>query len=121
MLDADTKGTGAEMVSLEKFQQRRRSSESASPATVLRRSDPNETAESAVAEPVVEARVPRRFRAVSVLSGEVVAEDAGAREVVEAMRWSRSVADLRVYVWEPDEEDWRPLTLRERRAIWAFR
>jgi hypothetical protein len=28
---------------------------------------------------------------------------------------------VNVYVWEPDEEDWRPLTLSERRTLWGFR
>jgi hypothetical protein len=29
--------------------------------------------------------------------------------------------DVNVYVWEPSEEDWRPLTLSERRTLWGFR
>jgi hypothetical protein len=55
------------------------------------------------------------------MSGRTVADDAGAREVVEAMRASRSIADLRVDVWDPPAEGWRPLSLRERNALWAFR
>jgi hypothetical protein len=119
VLDTETKGTGAEMVRLEKLQDRKRSSRSGKPVSVIRRNGPTEPA--AAPEPVHESPQPRRFRVAGVLSGRPIAEDAGAREVVEAMRSSRSVADLRIDVWDPKADEWRPLTLRERNALWAFR
>jgi hypothetical protein len=42
-------------------------------------------------------------------------------EALHALRSVNSVVDVNVYVWEPDEEDWRPLTLSERRTLWGFR
>lgn len=119
VLDTETKGTGAEMVPLDKLQERRRAKRSAKPVTVIRRADPH--AGAPAPQPRAEPEQPRRFRVTSVLSGRTVADDTGAREVVEAMRASRSIADLRVDVWDPRAEGWRPLSLRERNALWAFR
>ena len=107
------------MVPLDKLQERRRAKRSAKPVTVIRRGDPH--AGAPAPQPRAEPEQPRRFRVTSVLSGRTVADDAGAREVVEAMRASRSIADLRVDVWDPRAEGWRPLSLRERNALWAFR
>jgi hypothetical protein len=120
VLDTETKGTGAEMVPIEKLQERKRSSRSVRSTSVIRRNDPTTEAPAAAPQPV-EAPGPRRFRVTSVLSGRLLAEDAGARDVIEAMRSSRSVADLRVDVWDHRADEWRPLTLRERNALWDFR
>jgi hypothetical protein len=29
--------------------------------------------------------------------------------------------DVNVFVWDSDEEDWRPLTMSERRRLWNLR
>jgi hypothetical protein len=55
------------------------------------------------------------------MSGAVVADDVGSRDAVDALRSFQSPLDVRIYVWEPADEDWRPLTLTEKKAIWAFR
>jgi hypothetical protein len=117
VLDTETKGTGAEMVPLDKLRERRRSQGSEARTTVLRRE-----ARAREVEPVPqETREPHRFRVVSVMTGQVLADDVEAREAVEALRSAQSVYDVRIYVWEPAEEDWRPLSLGEKKAVWAFR
>jgi hypothetical protein len=120
VLDTETKGTGAEMVPLEKLQRRRRATRSAAPTSVIRRTRPSEGRPS-VSAPEPEVRAPRRFKVVGVMSGEVVADELGPREVIEAMGPFGSVFDVRIYVWEPLDEDWRLLSLGERKAIWARR
>ena len=37
-----------------------------------------------------------------------------------AARRGSSVVDVRIYVWEPELEDWRAL-LREKKLMWEFR
>jgi hypothetical protein len=58
---------------------------------------------------------------VSVLSRQVLADDVGLPEALDALRTVASIVDANVYVWEPGEDDWRPLTLPERRALWGLR
>jgi hypothetical protein len=116
VLDTETKGTGAEMVPLEKLQRRKRSNSPAARTTVLRRDLP-----AREADPVEPAAAPRRFKVVSVMSGALLADDVEAAKMVDAMRSVQSVLDVRIYVWEPADGDWRPLTLGEKKAVWAFR
>jgi hypothetical protein len=66
-------------------------------------------------------RVARRLKVVNVLSRQVLADDVGVAGALQALRTVNSVVDVNVYVWEPSEEDWRPLTLSERRTLWGFR
>jgi hypothetical protein len=119
VLDTETKGTGAEMVPLEKLQRRRGSAPAAARMSVLRR--PPRGAEPAPVQEAAEAEAPHQFRVQSVMTGEFLAEDVGAREAVEAMRSVRSVLDVRIDVWDPADEAWRPLNLAEKKAMWAFR
>ena len=119
VLDTETKGTGAEMVPLEKLQRRRGSAPAVARTSVLRRSARG--AEPAPVQEADEAQAPHRFRVQSVMTGEFLAEDVGAREAVGAMRSVRSVLDVRIDVWDPADEDWRPLSLAEKKAVWAFR
>jgi hypothetical protein len=51
----------------------------------------------------------------------VLAEDVGISEALDALRGVGSVVDANVYMWEPEDEDWRPLSLAERRTLWGFR
>jgi len=118
VLDTETKGTGAEMVPLEKLQERKRRSPGAFRTTVLRRRPAEDERPTA---PAPEPRAPRRFRVVGVISGEVVADDVHSREAIDALRTFSSPLDVRIYVWEPEDEGWRPLTLGEKKALWAFR
>lgn len=119
VLDTETKGTGAEMVTLERLEERKRLNGVRERIRVIARGERQAASET---RPDAEApRVPRRFRVVNVLSRQVLADDVGLFEALEALREVDSVVDANVYVWEPDEEDWRPLTLSERRTLWDFR
>ncbi len=111
VLDTDTKGTGAEMVPLEK---------------VLRK-PVREPERRLVApgpepprEPEPELKPPPSFRVTDVMSGQVLAERAGARETVELLEGTRSVVDVVLDVWDPDAEIWRRLTHGERKVLWEL-
>ena len=123
VLDTETKGTGAEMIPLEKAQRRKSSQPPRERIRVIRR--PSRSKD----EPVVdeldsrssEAVRPRRFKLVNVLKRQVVAEDVGAREIVEALEGVPSIADVHIYVRQDAEEPWRPLSFAERQAFWGYR
>jgi len=120
VLDTETKGTGAEMVPLERLEkERKRQKGDRERITVIARDDSD-----AGNEPATEPEAPRgarRLKVVNVLSRQVLADDVGVAEALQALRRVNSVVDVNVYVWEPIEEDWRPLTLSERRTLWGFR
>jgi hypothetical protein len=119
VLDTETKGTGAEMVPLERVLERKRAARKEERVSVVRRRPA--PAPEAAPELVEDAgpREPSKFKVVSTLSGRVLAEDAEAREMVAAVAGLRSVVDVRIYVREPG--GWRPLTLREQKLVWEFR
>jgi hypothetical protein len=119
VLDTETKGTGAEMVPLERLEkERNRPKGKRERIRVISPKDPGST--EPAAEPEA-PRVARRFRIVDVRSRRMLAEDVGLSEALEALREVGSVVDVNVYVWHDDEEDWHPLTLAERRTLWGFR
>ncbi len=66
-------------------------------------------------------REPRRFRVVDVMTREVLADEASARETVDTLAGFRSIVDLNVYVWQPERERWRMLTLSESSELWQLR
>ena len=117
VLDTDTKGTGAEMVPLEKLERQRRRGRDRERISVIRRTPlpPEEPTEDA------DRTDERRFKVVNVLSREVLGDGVGPREAVELLERVRSVVDVRIYVWEPELEDWRTLSLREKKLMWEFR
>jgi hypothetical protein len=118
VLDTETKGTGAEMVPLEKVQQRRRSAQEGARAAERRRW----RFEKRVPEPPPERpRQPRKFKVVDVMTRQVLIEDVAVRRVLELLGESRSVVDSIVYVWNREEKDWRPLTMREQKVLWEQR
>jgi hypothetical protein len=112
VLDTETKGTGAEMVPLDRLRQQpaRVPQPYVVPPKPKRR-------EPRPAEP----RPPRRFRVVDVATREVLADGALARETLEVLGGVRSIVDVHVCVWEPDRERWRLLTLAEQRTLWERR
>jgi hypothetical protein len=117
VLDTDTKGTGAEMVPLEKLERQRQRARDRERISVIRRTPfpPEEpTGES-------ERDAERRFKLMNVLSRKVLGDGVGPREAVELLEGVRSVVDVRIYVWEPELEDWRALSLREKKLMWEFR
>jgi hypothetical protein len=118
VLDTETKGTGAEMVPLERIEERKRLKGDSERLRVIVPGKPDE--KQAAAEPEAPP-APRRFKVVNVLSRQVLAEDVGISEALQALRGLDRMVDARIYVWEPAEEDWRPLTLSERRTLWGFR
>jgi hypothetical protein len=118
VLDTETKGTGAEMVPLEKVQQRRRSAQEGARAAERRRWGFRKRAPEPPAE---RPRQPRRFKVVDVMTRQTLAEDVAVRRVLELLGESRSVVDSIVYVWDREQDDWRPLTMREQKLLWDQR
>ena len=112
VLDLDPSGTGAKMRPLDSMLRE----PEGKPELALVRGKPQPRQESPPEQPQ-----PRRFRVVDVLSGQVKAEDAGTRATVDVLKDVRSIGDIRIYVWEPERERWRLLTLAEQRTLWALR
>jgi hypothetical protein len=112
ILDTETKGTGANMVPLD---------------SVLRK--PGSDAVEGFRLPVLKPPAPtpqaprplRRFRVVDVLTREVLADGADARATVELLQGVRSIVDVTMWVWQPEEERWRLLSLEEARGLWHYR
>lgn len=112
VLDTETKGTGANMVPLDR---------------VLRQ--PGSGAVEGFRLPVLKPqapapappRVPHRFKVVDVVTREVLAEGTDARATVERLEQVRSIVDVTIWVWQPDHERWRMLSLEEARGLWAYR
>ena len=112
VLDTETKGTGAEMVPLEKVQ--RKPARSREPFFVPPRRKPREPKPA-------EPRAPRRFKVLDVATRALLADGALARETLSVLGDVRSSVDVHVYVWAPDDDRWRLLTLAEQRALWERR
>ena|GEM_PF-1550793 len=109
ILHTETKGTGAQMVPLQSVKRRPAPAEPLSvPRKPARRRKPD----------APQAKTPRRFRIVDVMTRRVLLDDAGTRAAVDALRALRSV-DVNVYTWH--EGLWRLLTLGEQGALieWA--
>jgi hypothetical protein len=112
VLDTETKGTGANMVPLDRVL--RKPGSEPEPVRVPRQPNPP-------APKPPEPRAPRRFKVVDVMTREVLAEGADARSTVKLLEEIRSVVDVTIWVWQPDEERWRMLTLEEARSLWEYR
>ena len=112
ILDTETKGTGANMVPLDR---------------VLKK--PGSDAVEGFALPALkppasgpaEPRAPREFKVVDVLTREVLAEGADARATVRLLEQVRSIVDVTIWVWQPDAERWRLLSLEDARTLWDYR
>ena len=112
VLDTETKGTGATMVPLESVLQ-----QPAAPAKPLL--PPAKPQPRPPREP--EPRAPRRFRVVDVVTRQLLADEASARETVEVLGRVRSNVDVNVFVWAEKAQTWRLLSLAEQRALWDRR
>ena len=110
VLDTETKGTGAQMVPLEKAH----GGADTRPALVVRDPQPRP-------EKPAEPRKPPRFKVVDVMTRQVLAEGAGTRETVQVLEGMRSVVDVNVYVWDERAEDWEQLSQGDRRRLWELR
>ena len=121
VLDTETKGTGAEMVPLERALVAKRSAPKDQRIEVIRRRPRSQAPEAADPAPEPTAARSRRYRVVNAISGQTLAEDTGTREALRLLEGMRSMVDARVYVREAHESEWQPLTLGEQKALWAFR
>jgi hypothetical protein len=121
VLDTETKGTGAEMVPVDKVRERNKTAPKEARVSVIRRRPGTGAEESGKSGAAAEPRRPPRFKLVNAIEGRVVAEDVGASEIADLLGGMRSLVDARVYVWEPEPSEWRPLTLREQKRLWAAR
>lgn len=111
MLDTQTKGTGANMVPLDRVL--KHGSERVPGFRLPGRVQPQ--------EPPAESREPYRFRVVDVMTKQVLADDVDARRVVQTLKGIRSIVDVTVYVWEGETERWRRLTFGETKTLWERR
>jgi hypothetical protein len=111
VLHTETKGTGAQMVPLESV---KKSASTVEPVLVPRRSrQPKEPA-------APKARAPRRFKVVDVMTQEVLANHALARDAIDVLHDVDSVVDVTVYVWQEEDARWRMLTFPERKTMWEL-
>ena len=111
VLDTETKGTGANMVPLDRVVQRGSSAVPGFALPELR----------APAPKPAEPRAPRQFRVIDVLTRQVLAEGADARSTINVLEQVRSIVDVTIWVWESERERWRMLSLEEARALWEYR
>jgi hypothetical protein len=111
VLDTETKGTGAEMVPLEKVLRRPSSGE----ALYV----PPKRAPRPRKEP--EPPRPREFKIVDVTTGAVLGERLDTRAAIATLEDVDSVVDVRIYVWDHRAQRWALLTLGEQKALWRFR
>jgi hypothetical protein len=112
VLDSGTKGTGAEMVPLDKVL--KKPAPSREPVFVPPKPRPRPAA-------APQPRKPRRFRVVDVVSARVLAEDTDAHATLRVLKGVQRVVDVRVYVWQPRAKKWRLLTMAEQKAMWERR
>lgn len=111
VLDTETKGTGAHIAPLKEAPAPR--AERDLEVVTFKRTPP--PVESPAAAP------PASFKVVDVMSASVIGEGIDTRETVDLLKRMNSVTDVRIYVWAHEARRWRPLSLREQRALWAFR
>ena len=107
VLDTETKGTGANMVPLERVT--KRSSTPAHRFVLPQRRPPD------IKPP--KPRAVRRFRIVDVMTRHDLLEDGSARDAVETLRSIRSIVDVNLYVWDEERERWLMLPFEEQRTM----
>jgi hypothetical protein len=110
VLETQTKGTGANMVPLERTLKR----SDAVPGFGFRKPRPRDPEQPAPREPY-------RFKITDVMTRRVLAEGLDARAAIEALDDVRSIVDVIVYVWEPEPERWRMLTFGETKTLLDYR
>jgi hypothetical protein len=110
VLETQTKGTGANVVPLERTLKR----SDAVPGFGFRKPEPRAPEPGAPPEPY-------RFRIMDVMTRRVLADDVDAREAVATLGEVRSIVDVIVYVWERESERWRMLSFGETQALWEHR
>lgn len=111
VLDTHTKGTGANMVPLDRVL--RRGAEQVPGFVLPERKRPD--------SPSTEPRKPYRFKVVDVMTRQVLAEDVDARDAVGALEGARSIVDVTIYVRDDVAGRWRRLAFGEMKALWDQR
>jgi len=111
VLDTETKGTGAQMLPLEKVLEQR-AGKPARPPVPPRADRP---------APAPEPAPPRRFKVVDAVTRKVLAEDADTRATVDLLGRTRSIVDVAIYVWNDPLEKWLLLTFAEAKMLWNLR
>jgi hypothetical protein len=108
ILHTETKGTGAQMVPLESVTKRSGGPEPTFGVRKARRARPQESPE---------ARAPRRFKIVDLMTRQALVEGVNGRDAVDALRDVCSVVDVNIFMWDEARERWRLLTLADKRAM----
>ena len=112
VLDTETKGTGAHMVPLDELEDRGR------PQPGKMWVPPKRTPRAP--EPP-KPRPPRRFRVLDVVTRAVLLEDGSVAETLALLGGIEHINDVNLYVWEPEEDRWRLLSMAEQRVVWERR
>jgi hypothetical protein len=107
VLDTETKGTGANMVPLERIT--KRSSAPAHQFVVPERRPPQKKP--------TKPRTARQFRIVDVMTRQELLEAGSARDAVETLRSVRSIVDVNLYVLDEERERWLMLPFEEQRTM----
>ncbi|HEY2258425.1 MAG TPA: hypothetical protein VGH45_01855 [Solirubrobacteraceae bacterium] len=110
VLNTETKGTGANMVPLDRVTRR----PSAAEPLFVAPAPPPRVPETP------QPRQPRRFKVVELMTRRALVDDVNARDAVDALGGVRSVVDVEIYVSQTEEDDWRRLTFSERQAMWEL-
>jgi hypothetical protein len=106
VLRTDTKGTGANVVPLDRITQR----PTPEPLSVPSKPQPRPAEEP-------QPRAPLRFRVVDVMTRQNLVDNAGAAETIDVLKDVRSTVDVNLYAWRPEEGRWQLLSLAEQRAM----
>ena len=114
VLETHTKGTGANIVPLKEEQDAPAREREPEPVFVHPPTRPKPPKPPA-------PRKPRRFRVVDVTTREVLADDAGIREALAALRDVHSVTDVAISTWSDKHGRYRLLTHGEQKALWDRR
>ena len=106
VLDTETKGTGANMIPLERAAKRSAAPEHAFRLPAARPRDETPA-----------PKAPRRFRIVDVMTHRTLLDDGGVREAITALAPVRSVVDVNTFVWDEERTRWLPLAYGDQRRL----
>ena len=112
ILDTETKGTGAHVVPLAEH-------ESREPHAPQRIWVPPKRSPREPEAP--KPRPPRRFRVIDVVTRAVLLDGGSVAETLALLGGVEHMNDVNLYVWEPDDERWRLLSMAEQRVVWDRR
>jgi hypothetical protein len=111
VLDTETKGTGANMVPLERVLRKGSDRVPGFALPERRHREP---------EPP-RPRKPHRFRIVDVMTRQVLADDVGSREAIATLEGVRSIVDVSIYTFDEAADRWVRLPFGKARELWDLR